>query len=113
MEAYRAAEHFYRCFEQYHGGGAVDVVVAVDQDRLASLDRRLYAQDCGAHAQHRVRIKQVIEVRVQVAFGRGQGSDSAGNKQRGNHQGYLRGAGELGGEGLIKPGEGPCALLEA
>src|SRR6202012_3367854 len=33
-----AAEHFNGCFEQDGGGGAVYVVVAVDEDRLAALD---------------------------------------------------------------------------
>ena len=52
MKAHYAAEHFDGGLEQHHGGGAVDVVVAVEQDGLARGDGALQAVDGRIHAQH-------------------------------------------------------------
>ena len=41
VEAHHAAEHFDRGFQQDHGGGAVDVVVAVEQNRFLRGDGAL------------------------------------------------------------------------
>ena len=46
----RAAAQFDGGFEDDDGGGAIDIVVAVDQDAFLALNRRLEAIDGGFHA---------------------------------------------------------------
>ena len=62
-----AAEHFNGCFEQNGGGGAIDVIVAVDQDRLSALYGLLNARNGGGHAEHAVGIEEMIQLRLQEA----------------------------------------------
>ena len=90
---------FDGCLEQDRGGGAVDVVVAVDEDRLAKRDRLLDAGNRGGHALHEERRIEAIErgieegLRVRDAAGCQQGSDERGalklSLQRG---GFRRGS---------------------
>jgi hypothetical protein len=47
-----AGEHFDGRLEQHDGGGAVDVVVAVEQDGFAAGDGQFEAVDGGGHAEH-------------------------------------------------------------
>jgi hypothetical protein len=97
VEAHGAPEHLNRGLEQHHGGCTVDIVVAVDQDGFARGNRGFDARDGRAHAQHRIRVEQVIEVRVQIALGSGRGRDAAGHQKRGDHQGDLHRPTKLGG----------------
>ena len=59
MKANHAAEHFDGGLEQHHGGSAVDVVVAVEQDGLLAGDGRFDAFYGGCHAQHQQRIVEM------------------------------------------------------
>ncbi len=52
VKAHRAAKHFNGGLEQYHCGCSVNVVVAVQQDRLFARDGALNALDGSLHAQH-------------------------------------------------------------
>ena len=58
-----AAEDLDGGLEQDDGGGAVHVVVAVDEDRLARRDGLLDARDRGGHAVQRIGVEQVVERR--------------------------------------------------
>ena len=48
VKAHHAAQHFDGGLQQHHGGGAVHVVVAVEQNRLARRDGALHA----LHGRH-------------------------------------------------------------
>ena len=54
--ARRRAEDFERAPEDDRARRAVNVVVAVNQNALARLDRAQYARDRLAHAEHQVRV---------------------------------------------------------
>ena len=47
-----ADEHFDSGFEEDHGGGSVDVVIAIEEDGFASGYGALEALDGGGHAEH-------------------------------------------------------------
>jgi hypothetical protein len=65
MEADHAAEHFDSGLEQHHGGGAVDVVVAVKQDWLARGDGAFQALHRSSHAVHGERVMQMRDFRIE------------------------------------------------
>ena len=56
-----AAEDLDRGLEQDDRGGAIDVVIAVDEDGLVPGDRLLDARDRRCHAVQRVWVEQVFE----------------------------------------------------
>ena len=56
-------------FEEDGGGGAVDVVVAVDEDRFAGADGALDAGDGDIHAEHEHRIEEMVEGWGEEGFG--------------------------------------------
>ena len=60
-----AAEHFDGGLEQDDCGGAVDVVVAVEQDGLAGGDGVLEALDGSGHAEHEKGIVEVGDFRIE------------------------------------------------
>lgn len=80
--------------EQDGGGGAVHVVVAVDEDRLAESDGLLDAVYGAIHAEHEVGWMEVVERGVEEGFGDGGGGDAAGDEE----VGYGARAAEVGGE---------------
>ena len=80
MEANRAAEHLDCGLEQHNGGGAVDVVVAVEEDWFAARDGGLNAFDCGRHAQHQKRIVKLGYFRIEKREGFGWAGDAAGDQ---------------------------------
>ncbi len=65
-----AAENLDRGLEQNDGRRAVDVVIAIDEDRLTCRDRLLDASDCHGHAVQRVRIEQMIQRGMEELRGR-------------------------------------------
>ena len=65
VEAHGAAKHLDGGFQQHHGGGAVHVVVAVEQDGLASRDGALHALDGRVHSQHQHGIVQMRDVGIE------------------------------------------------
>ena len=67
-------------------GGAVDVVVAVDQHALAVGDSAAQALDGGLHAEHAQRVVKVGETGVEKVMGVFGSGDFALGEQRG-HQG--------------------------
>ncbi len=58
-------------FEQDDGGGSVYVVVSIYKDGLACGDGLLDARDGGGHAEHGVRIVQVVEAGMEELLGIG------------------------------------------
>ncbi len=52
MEVGRATAKFDRSFQNDHGHGSVDVIIAIDQDRLFALDGRIEAIDGASEAGH-------------------------------------------------------------
>ena len=69
MEIDLAAEHLERRLEQDDGGGAIHVIVAIDEDGLLGCDRRLHPGDGRGHALHGVRIEQVFDAGVKKEIG--------------------------------------------
>ena len=65
VEVGAAAAQLDRGFQNDDGGGAVHVVVAVDEDLLAVGDGAAQALGGLVHAEHQVRRVQVIEFRIQ------------------------------------------------
>ena len=66
-----AAEHFDGGLEQHDRGGAVDVVVAVEQNGFVARDGRFDALDGGLHAEHEKRIVEVRDFRIEEGEGFG------------------------------------------
>ena len=86
MEIHLAAEHLERRLEQHDGGGAIHVIVAVDENRFLAGDGRLYPRDRLGHALHRVGIKQVFQPRMKENVGFGSAAYSALRQQLGHNQ---------------------------
>ena len=93
--------------EEDGGGGAVDVVVAVDEDGLGGGYGLLDAGDGGAHAEHEERVVEVFEGGVEEALRVG---DAAGDEEGCDWEW----AGEFFGEALcgdcIDCGEDPVGV---
>ena len=85
MEAGHAAEHLDGRLEQHDGGGAVHVVVAVEQHRLARGDGPLQPGDGRVHAQHQQGIVEVSDFRIEEGEGFGGLGNAAGHQQLGQH----------------------------
>jgi hypothetical protein len=94
VEAGDSAEHFDGGLEQDNGGGAVDVVVAVEKDGLAAVDGGFKAGDGGSHAEHQRWIVQMIDGGVKKGEGRGWRVDAAGEKQLREDERQARGLGQ-------------------
>jgi hypothetical protein len=90
VETDRAAEHLNGCFEQNGGGGAIDVIVAIDEDRFAALDGLLHAGDSGGHAVHAVGIEKMIQLRLQEVSDFLRGAEAAGEQKLGNDEWQVR-----------------------
>ena len=87
MKARLPAQHLDGCLQQHHGRRPVHVVIAVDQDRLPRGNRLLNTRHRPLHAQHRVRIVQLLEiVDEEIALGLGRRAHSARHQQFGNQQ---------------------------
>ena len=69
MEFRRAAAQFNGGLEDYDCGGAIDIVVAVDQDRLFVLDGGFDPVNGRLHAGHEVRRVQMSKFGSQETFG--------------------------------------------
>ena len=88
--------------EQDGGGGAVDVVVAVDEDGLTGLDGAFDAGDGFGHAEQEVGIVEMVEGGCEEFLGLG---DVAGGEESGDGCGVGVEAGEgLGVNGDELPG---------
>ena len=68
MEVRNASAKFYCGFENYDGGGAIHVVVAIDQNWLFTLDGRFDAFNCCFHATHQIRRMQLGKRRGKELF---------------------------------------------
>ena len=97
MKADEAAEHFDGGFEQDDGDGAVDVVVAIEQDRLARGDGSFDALDGGGHAEHEKGIVEVGRFGIQEGEGFGGRGDAARDEQLSENEWQTRFAGERSG----------------
>ena len=65
MKAHLAAEHLDCRLEKHNSGGAVDVIVAVEQDGLFARDGCFHAFHGGLHPQHQQRVVQLSHFRIQ------------------------------------------------
>lgn len=88
------AQHFDGGFEQDDGRGAVDVVVAVEEDGFVVGDGPLNAGDGQVHAEHEGGGVELIGVGVEEDMGFSCGGDAAGEKQLGERLRNMGGAGE-------------------
>ncbi len=93
MKADDAAKHFDGGFEQDDGDGAVDVVVAVEEDGLARGDGAFEALDGGGHAEHEKGIVEVGRLGIEEGEGLGGRGDAARNEQLGENEWQTRFAG--------------------
>jgi len=96
-----AAEHLDGGFEKDDGGGAVDVVVAVEEDGFFVADGALKAFDGGGHAEHEKGIVEVSDFWIQECVCGGRFRDAAGNEQFGEHWGQAGFFGEGFGGGTV------------
>ena len=62
MEADLAPQHLNRGFQEYDRGGAIGVIVAIDQNLFALADRRLDAVYRLGHAAHGKGVQQILDV---------------------------------------------------
>ena len=111
VEAHHAAEHLDGGFEQDDGGGAVDVVIAVEQNRLARGDGLLQAVRGGLHAQHEKGIVKVRCFRIEEGEGFVGCGDAARQQQLGEHLRQMRCFGQGLGFFRMRLGDDP-ALAE-
>ena len=87
VEANFAAEHFDCGFEKDDGGGAVHVVVAVEQNRFLARDGRFDTFHGGLHAEHQQRIVQLGHFRIEKCEGFAGGGDAASDEEFGENKG--------------------------
>ena len=110
MEADGAAEHFDGGLEENSGGGAVDVVVAVDEDGLLGGDGLADARDGAIHAEHGERVEEVADARVEEEVRVSGSDDAAGDEEFGNDWWDVCGSGEgcgfFGAAGVEDPSLG-------
>jgi hypothetical protein len=97
MEADFAAEHFDCGLEQDYGGGAVDVVVAVEKDRLMLRDGLLKAGDGCVHAKHLHGVVEMGEFGVEEGEGLVGVRDAASDEQLGKDMRQMSGFGQFCG----------------
>ena len=83
VEIYLAAEHLQRRLEQHDGGGAVHVIIAIDQDQFLAGDGRLHPRDRLGHALHGVGIEQVFDAGMKENIGFGSAAYPALRQQLG------------------------------
>ena len=102
-----AAEHFNGSFQQDDGGGAVHVVIAVEQNGFMRGDGPFQPLDGRCHSRHQEGIVEVGELGVEESRGFAGRVDAAGDQQLGKHRGNSRGL----GQGLsflgMRLGDGP------
>ena len=106
------AEHFDGGFEQDDGDGAIDVVVAVEENGLAGGDGALEAIDGGGHAEHEEGIVEVRDFGIEEDVGGGCSGDAAGDEEFGEDLGKARFFCEGLGGGVIDSSEGPALTRE-
>jgi hypothetical protein len=102
-----AAEHFDGGFEQDYGGGAVYVVVAVEEDWLMTRYRSLQSLDGCGHAEHEKWIVEVSKLRIEEGVGLGCGGDAAGEEQLREGLGQVGCLGESRGLFKVRLGDEP------
>jgi len=81
VKANFATEQFDGGLEQDDRGGAVDVVIAVEQDGFLARDRCFNAFNGSLHAEHEKRIVQMGYFRIEKCKGFGGGVDTAGDEE--------------------------------
>ena len=108
MEARDSSEHLDGSLEQNDGGGAVHVVVAVKQDRLARGYGSLQPCDSRVHAQHEEGIVKVSNFWIEEGECFRWLGDAAGHQQFGQHLRQACGFGQRGGLVRMRLGEDPA-----
>ena len=82
--------------EQHRGGGAVNVVVAIDEDGFGVADRALNAGDRTRHAKQEEGIVEVVQGGIEEVEGRIRVCNAAGDE----NGGYCGGAQDCSGQGV-------------
>ena len=77
-----AARHLDGLLQNDDRDGAVDVVIAIDQDFLFGLDGRFHSRDGIVHAGEQRGVMQVIEIGSQKPAGGGSVGDAAARAAR-------------------------------
>src|SRR5579859_3507557 len=95
-----SGEHLDGSFEEHYGGGAVDVVVAVEQDGFALGYGLFEAIDGGGHAEHFKGIDELADLRVKESVGSLCGLDAAGEQKAGEDLGNMSRGGKRCGLGV-------------
>jgi hypothetical protein len=90
MESRFAAEHLNGSLQQDHRDGTVDVVVAVEEHRLAGGDGSLNPVDGHRHAPHQHRVIEVCGLWIEERVGLRGLRDSSRNKQLSEHERQAR-----------------------
>jgi hypothetical protein len=86
VKAHISAEHLDGGFKQDNGNGAVDVVIAVEENGLARGDGALDALDGGGHSEHEKGIVEVGRLWIQEGKSFGGCGDAARNEQLGENE---------------------------
>ena len=81
LRAVRSGEHFDGCLEQDYGGGAVDVVIAVEEDRFAAGDGQFKPVGSGCHSRHEEGVVEMADLRIEKVLCSFRGGDSAAYEQ--------------------------------
>ena len=88
------AEHLDGSLEKDYSDSAVDVVVAIEEDRLPRGDGAFETIDGSGHAEHQEGIVEVRGLGIEEREGFGGGVDAARDEQLGEDEGQARFAGE-------------------
>ena len=100
MEARIPAQHLDSRLQQHDGGGAVHVVIAIEQHRLARGDSLLQPLHGGLHAQHQKGIVQVRNFRIKKSECFRRLGNAARHQQLGQHLRQARSPGQR--HGLVR-----------
>ena len=103
-----AAGQFEGLGQEHDAGGAVHVVVAVNQDALAFADRARDALDRRRHVAQGQRIVQFFERRMQEAPGLRRVGESAVHQHLGGRRSHLQGGGQGGDNRGVGRGQHPA-----
>ena len=79
-----AAGHLDSGLQDGRGGGAIDIVIAVDADFFAVADCALQARQRAIHIEQRVRRMELIESRIEEPAGGGEFAKSTADEKAGD-----------------------------
>ena len=110
MEIHLTAEHLDGRLEQHDGGGAIHVIIAVDEDGLAPVNGRLHPGNGRCHAVHRVGIEQVFDAGVEENVRLGCSAHAALRQQLGDDEGKSGALRQRRCRGNVRLGQDPGSV---